>query len=154
MSWITNESTKWIIVVNHVTIINKRKGNLRANYAILIICKGECTNVGVQDKLSFLGWVRVDWVGLVEFELIIVVWFRLVTEIKTANQTNSSGSVKKGPNSSKSNIVFAIFDLDWMDLRFFFWIGLVLNTLKSYVAAVMWIHIWSIFYLLLSLILK
>jgi hypothetical protein len=48
--------------------------------------------------------------------------------MKTANQTKLCGLAKNDPNSSEPNAVFAVFGLDWFDLRFYFWVGSVLNT--------------------------
>jgi hypothetical protein len=34
------------------------------------------------------------------------------------------GLIKSHPNTSKQNASFTIFELDWFDLRFYFWIAL------------------------------
>jgi len=57
-----------------------------------------------------------------------LVWFGSVGNMKNANQTKPNHAVeeKSDPNTSKPNALFC--GLGWFGLRFFYWIGSVLNT--------------------------
>jgi len=61
--------------------------------------------------------------------------FGSVGKTKTANQTKSNHAVEQENDliTSELNVVFCIFGLGWFDLRFFYWVGSVLNTRKSYI---------------------
>jgi hypothetical protein len=43
--------------------------------------------------------------------------------MKTANLTNRAVYLKNHPNPLKPNAVFTVFNLDWFNLRFYFWFG-------------------------------
>jgi len=53
-----------------------------------------------------------------------LVWL-LRCKPQTANRTEPRGSVQK---PSEPSAVFCGFGLDWFGLRFFYWVGSVLNT--------------------------
>ena len=63
-----------------------------------------------------------------------MLWFGLVWFLRYKPQTKSNRAVqcKSHPNSSEPSAVFCGFGLDWFGLRFFYWVGSVLNTPNSY----------------------
>jgi len=76
------------------------------------------------------------WLGLVHVYVIFIilaVWFGLVRFLRCKPQTklNCAVQCKSHLNSSKPSAVFCGFGLDWFGLRFFYWVGSVLNTPNS-----------------------
>jgi len=83
-----------------------------------------CNNEKIESKEIIPGlcnWASTSLSNIV----ILAVWFGLVAEMQTANQTEPRGLVQ---NSSEASAVFCGFSLDWFGLRFFYWVGSVLNT--------------------------
>jgi len=88
-----------------------------------------CNNGKIESKeiiLELCNWASTCLSNII----ILAVWFGFVRLLRCKPQAEPNHAVqcKSHPNSSEPSAIFCGFGLNWFDLRFFYWVGSVLNT--------------------------
>jgi len=74
--------------------------------------------------------MSIDLCEISLINIFLTLRFGLVRSVKWKPQTKPNHAVEQesDPNTPEPNTIFCSFGLGWFDLRFFYWVGSVLNT--------------------------